>query len=166
VSRFRDEIIKDDYEMFFVINIRRPMTDTAAKIMDMIRDIEESARIRVTGLVNNTNDATSSCLTFGSGETEDYLIGLDFNVGTIAPELNGSVLYPNPTNGLLNVFFPNMKGQCTVRLFDGMGRQLQMLNNDNLVSLQLDLGAYNNGIYFVKVETPNGSITKPIVLQR
>lgn len=117
-------------------------------------------------LVNNTNDATSSCLTFGSGETEDYLIGLDFNVGTIAPELNGSVLYPNPTSGLLNVFFPNMKGQCTVRLFDGMGRQLQMLNNDNLVSLQLDLGAYNNGIYFVKVETPNGSITKPIVLQR
>lgn len=117
-------------------------------------------------LAGNTNNATSSCLTFGSGETEDYLIGLDFNVGTITPELNGSVLYPNPTNGLLNVYFPNMKGQCTVRLFDGMGRQLQLLNNDNLVSLSLDLGAYNNGIYFVKVETPNGSVTKPIVLQR
>lgn len=112
------------------------------------------------------NDSTSSCLSFGSGETEDYLIGLDFNVGTVSPELNGAVLYPNPTSGLLNVFFPNMKGQCTVRLFDGMGRQLQLLNNDNLVSLQLDLAAYNNGIYFVKVETPTGSITKPIVLQR
>lgn len=55
LSRYRDEIFQDDYEMFFVINIMRPMTDTIEKIEQMIWEIEESARIKVTKLVNNTN---------------------------------------------------------------------------------------------------------------
>ncbi len=55
LSRYRDEIFQDDYEMFFVVNIMRPMTDTIEKIEQMIWEIEESARIKVTKLVNNTN---------------------------------------------------------------------------------------------------------------
>jgi len=55
VSRFRDRIVHEDYEMFFVINARRPMTDSASKMKDMIRSIEDSARLNVTSLVNNTN---------------------------------------------------------------------------------------------------------------
>lgn len=55
VSRFREEILSDDYEMYFVINTRRGMTDTPEKIMEMISLVEESANIKVTRLVNNTN---------------------------------------------------------------------------------------------------------------
>jgi hypothetical protein len=55
LSRYNKEILEDDYEMFFVINTRRPMTDTVEKIGEMIQDIEYSSRLKVTALVNNTN---------------------------------------------------------------------------------------------------------------
>jgi len=62
VSRYKDEIVQDDYEMYFVINTKRPMTDTVNKIKEMIREIEQSAGLRITKLVNNTNllDSTTS----------------------------------------------------------------------------------------------------------
>lgn len=55
VSRFRDEISRDDYELFFVANTRRPMTDTPEKIEEMIHSIEDSCRLSITQIVNNTN---------------------------------------------------------------------------------------------------------------
>ncbi len=55
VSRYREEIVSDDWEMFFVVNAKRPMTDTVDKTIKMLRDIEESSRLKVTSLVNNTN---------------------------------------------------------------------------------------------------------------
>jgi hypothetical protein len=55
LSRYKEEILKEDYEMFFVINTRRPMTDTVEKTMIMIENIEASSRLKVTSLVNNTN---------------------------------------------------------------------------------------------------------------
>ncbi|QNU65643.1 hypothetical protein EHE19_011995 [Ruminiclostridium herbifermentans] len=55
VSRFKEEIISDDYEMFFVINTKRGMTDTPEKIYEMIAIIEEGANIKITKLVNNSN---------------------------------------------------------------------------------------------------------------
>jgi len=55
LSRYREEITQDSYEMYFVINTRRPMTATQRQIEDMICEIERSAGIKVTKLVNNTN---------------------------------------------------------------------------------------------------------------
>ena len=68
VSRYKDEIIADDYELLFVVNTRRPMTDTPGKIAEMICEIEGSSRIAVTGLVNNTN-------LLGSTTCDDILKG-------------------------------------------------------------------------------------------
>lgn len=55
LSRYREEIIEDWYEMFFVVNTNRPMTNTVEKIEQMIKEIEYSARLKVSKLVNNTN---------------------------------------------------------------------------------------------------------------
>ncbi len=55
VSRYRNEIVQDDYELFFVINTKRPLTETADEICEVIASIENSARMKVTKLVNNTN---------------------------------------------------------------------------------------------------------------
>lgn len=55
LSRYRDEILQDDYELFVVVNTRRPMTDTGEKIEEMIYSIEASSRIKVTSIVNNTH---------------------------------------------------------------------------------------------------------------
>jgi hypothetical protein len=55
VSRFKEEIVGDDYEMFFVVNTKRIMTDSPEKIIEMIALIEEGANIKVTKLINNSN---------------------------------------------------------------------------------------------------------------
>lgn len=55
VSRFKEEIVSDDYEMFFVINTKRIMTDNIEKIVEMIALIEDGANIKVTKLINNSN---------------------------------------------------------------------------------------------------------------
>jgi hypothetical protein len=54
--------MEDQYEMFFVVNTNRPMTNTVEKIEEMIREIEYTSRIRVSKLVNNTNLLQDSSL--------------------------------------------------------------------------------------------------------
>lgn len=68
LSRYNESILQDDYEMFFVINTRRPMTFSEMGIEEMIRDIEASSRLKVGRLVNNTN-------LLGATEPADVLEG-------------------------------------------------------------------------------------------
>lgn len=68
LSRYRDEIAQDSYELFFVVNTKRPMTDTEDKIIEMLYEIEGSSRLKVTRLVNNTNLLQNT-------EPEDILFG-------------------------------------------------------------------------------------------
>ncbi|MDP4181230.1 MAG: hypothetical protein Q8942_09080 [Bacillota bacterium] len=60
LSAFKDQILSDDFGMYFVINVKRPMTDSVEKIENIISEIEASSRLKITGLVNNTNLLNSS----------------------------------------------------------------------------------------------------------
>lgn len=53
--RYRESIFADDYEMLFVVNTRRPMTDSPDKIIDIMKEIENSSMLKIGGLINNTN---------------------------------------------------------------------------------------------------------------
>ncbi|HEY8350303.1 MAG TPA: hypothetical protein VIM13_10800 [Clostridia bacterium] len=55
VSRYRDQIVNDDYVHYFVVNTRRPMTRTPEEIIRMITEIQDSAGLKVDMLVNNAN---------------------------------------------------------------------------------------------------------------
>ncbi len=55
LARYNESIVQDDYEMYFVINTRRPMTFSEKGIEEMIWEIEASSKLKVTRLVNNTN---------------------------------------------------------------------------------------------------------------
>lgn len=50
------------YEALLVVNTRRPFTDTPAAIADTCRRIEHASRLKVTGLVSNTNLAAETTL--------------------------------------------------------------------------------------------------------
>ena len=50
-SRFKE----NTYDLFCVINQRRFLTKTADEAVSYIRDIEAASRLKVTGIVNNTN---------------------------------------------------------------------------------------------------------------
>ena len=55
LARYKDELISQGYCMYFVVNTKRPMTDTDEKLEQMIYEIESSSGLKVTKLVNNTN---------------------------------------------------------------------------------------------------------------
>ncbi|MGI6005347.1 MAG: ATP-binding protein [Christensenellales bacterium] len=55
LGRFSSMIRQVGYDMQFVINIRRPLTGDAERILALMAQIEASARLEVTGIVNNTN---------------------------------------------------------------------------------------------------------------
>ena len=46
---------EDDYEMLAVVNASRPLTQTAADAVEVLREIEAACALPFTGVVNNTN---------------------------------------------------------------------------------------------------------------
>ena len=56
LGRWRDAILEEDnYEMLLVINRFRPLTRDAASTLEVMSEIEGAARMRFTGIVNNSN---------------------------------------------------------------------------------------------------------------
>ena len=46
---------ENDYEMLAVVNASRPLTQTAADTVEVLREIEAACQLPFTGIVNNTN---------------------------------------------------------------------------------------------------------------
>lgn len=56
LGRFSSKILEEDnYEMLAVINKFRPLTMDAAAAVSIIREIEAAAKMRFTGIINNSN---------------------------------------------------------------------------------------------------------------
>lgn len=55
LGRYRDGILKEDYEMLLVINKYRPLTRNVADLNEIKEEIERAAGIPFTGIVNNSN---------------------------------------------------------------------------------------------------------------
>ena len=56
LGRIKDDILSENnYEMLMVINRYRPLTPDVASTLEVMREIETAAKIKFTGLVNNSN---------------------------------------------------------------------------------------------------------------
>jgi len=56
MMQYRDLIdVDEDLDFFVVVNVFRPETDEAQKIVRLIEDLEGAAQLKVTGLINNSN---------------------------------------------------------------------------------------------------------------
>jgi len=51
----KNHLIQGEYDMFYVINANRPENSTAEGVINNMKEIEESARAKFTGLVNNAH---------------------------------------------------------------------------------------------------------------
>lgn len=92
LSRYRSDIEKEDYEMFFVVNTRRLMTDTREKVEEYLREVEQSSRLKVTSLVNNTN-------VLGFTTVEDIVRGREI-IEKVSGKLNIPIAF---TSGLEDI---------------------------------------------------------------
>lgn len=90
--------------------------------------------------------------------------------GTDHPDPSGMqvAVYPNPSDGNLNLSFINPgAGQVTVSLYDAAGRKIHTFFSgsvpagEQLLALELP-ETLTPSVYYVKLDTPGGGITKPI----
>lgn len=69
-------------------------------------------------------------------------------------------VYPNPTNGVLNINFSQLsETSFNVQVIDAFGKVYQQINSEDMngsSTVSFDLTDLNTGIYFVKVSTENG----------
>jgi hypothetical protein len=72
---------------------------------------------------------------------------------TISPVVN---IYPNPTNGTVNI--TNLKGDETITVMDLSGRKLASYTS-NGAAYTINLSSYAQGIYLIDVLSPNGERT-------
>lgn len=97
LGRFAPDIRSGgDYEMAFVVNFFRPLTQTADAALAVLREVELAGGVRCTGLVNNSNlgRATTADDVLGTRSRMDELMratGLPLLETTCRAELYGAL---------------------------------------------------------------------------
>ncbi|MFZ4796954.1 MAG: T9SS type A sorting domain-containing protein [Bacteroidia bacterium] len=63
------------------------------------------------------------------------------------------LIYPNPTNGFLNIEFKTNNKNLYATITDVYGKVIKHIDTKNIEALQLNLSDLSNGIYFVNIRT-------------
>jgi len=80
-----------------------------------------------------------------------------------ANTLEGIKVYPNPVYDTLNVKLPADLSEVEISIFDNFGKILWQYQSDRLGTLRVDLSHFASGIYYMKVSSSEGIITKKII---
>jgi hypothetical protein len=62
LGRYKEFLKEEDCDMFYVLNANRPETQTVDKAIEYLKNIEYTARIKVTGIINNTHMLKSTTI--------------------------------------------------------------------------------------------------------
>ena len=83
-------------------------------------------------------------------------------LGTNEVNLQSISLYPNPAQNILNISSP-LAAITSVEVFDLRGRKVgaTIINYQN--SYQLDVTGLKSAVYFIKINTEKGTITKRVL---
>lgn len=71
-------------------------------------------------------------------------------------------IYPNPTKDIINLNFLN-NSRAKIIIYDTTGKKILTDEIENTNSNQINISSLNNGIYFIKIETNEKSVTKKIM---
>ena len=106
LGRWRDAILEENnYEMLLVINRFRPLTRDAASTLEVMQEIEYAARMRFTGIINNSNlgNETTAQTVLSSVEYADEIsraTGLPLKMTSVRADLLGAL------DGKIDNLFP------------------------------------------------------------
>jgi len=83
--------------------------------------------------------------------------------------IHNLLVYPNPTNTLINIKFNSVYNQrITLRLFNTISEIIYediLKQSNHEYATQINLKDYPKGIYFLEIETNDGIINKKVILQ-
>ncbi len=71
LGRYADSIMKDGYEMYYVLNFYRPLTENSDEMTSLMYEIERSSHLKCTALINNSNLGTETSVSDISATFEE-----------------------------------------------------------------------------------------------
>lgn len=99
LGQFNRQFTEEPYDMFFVINERRPLTKDVQGVIEILREVELASRLRVTKLVNATNlgkETTVEIILEGQKLVEEVSRETGIPVGFTAVKKGIEVSVQNP----------------------------------------------------------------------
>jgi len=87
------------------------------------------------------------------------------NVNLNELEHNSISVYPNPTNGILNINFENITGSVNYTLTTIEGRLIKQQQNLSVNTISIDISNESKGIYLLKVDNNTSTHVYKIVKQ-
>ena len=114
--------------------------------------IEVSPSVTTTYTVVVYTDGTFSCYTTAT-------VTVVVTTGVSDYEVEELTLYPNPTSGKVFIDHENV---LSVEVLDKTGRLLAIQRNDN----EVDLSAFADGVYTLRIELPEGVVLRKVIKTR
>ncbi|MFY7847755.1 MAG: T9SS type A sorting domain-containing protein [Bacteroidia bacterium] len=74
-------------------------------------------------------------------------------------------LYPNPTNGMLQIALPEGNQDWQIRFVDAGGRSLQVPTRVQGTIMHVDASALQSGTYFLYLQSPRENGVLPFIVQ-
>lgn len=101
LGQFHERLAENPYQALLVVNTCRPFTATPDDIVDTLTRIEQASRLKISGLVSNTNlagDTTAELVMKGLAITEEAAARLGLPIcWVVVPEwLDGKLTVPYP----------------------------------------------------------------------
>ncbi|WP_282043090.1 VPS10 domain-containing protein [Winogradskyella flava] len=119
--------------------------------------------VRINELEINTADNRIYAATFGRGLWRSEVYNENLSVNNF--EFNDFSMYPNPAANEVNLKWNTIE-DVSVRMYDAQGKIIFYGKNINLFNgYKVDVSSFDTGIYFVKLNSSKGEITKKLILK-
>ncbi|MCB0399211.1 MAG: T9SS type A sorting domain-containing protein [Winogradskyella sp.] len=118
--------------------------------------------VRINELEINTTDNKIYAATYGRGLWRSNVYDASLSVNDF--EFSDLTLFPNPATNEVNLKW-NKPEDVSIRIFDTQGKIMFYGKKINLFNgFKVDVSSFNSGIYFVKLNSSKGEITKKLIL--
>ncbi|WP_439150885.1 VPS10 domain-containing protein [Winogradskyella sp.] len=119
--------------------------------------------VRINELEINTADNRIYAATYGRGLWRSNVYDESLSVTDF--EFNNLELYPNPATSEVNLKW-NKPEDVSVRIYNTLGKLMYYGKSVNLIDgLNIDVSSFGSGMYFVKLNSSQGEITKKLILK-
>ena len=118
--------------------------------------------VRINELEINTADSKIYAATYGRGLWRSDVYDESLSVNNF--EFSDLVLYPNPAKNEFNLKWDKSEN-VSIRIYNALGKLTYYGKSVNLFNgLNIDVSSYGSGLYFVKLNSRDGEITKKLIL--